>query len=90
MNLLISKLSQIVTWEPPKVKNGELTNYIVKASLISDDPELLEQRNYCEERTLSGKIIAIGCHISHSLNFQLSEKAKKKRLYRRQSYTSRS
>lgn len=33
--------------------NGEITNYIVKASLIYDDPELLQQRNYCRERMLS-------------------------------------
>ncbi|KAJ6634889.1 Insulin-like receptor [Pseudolycoriella hygida] len=41
--------SLIVTWEPPKVLNGKITNYIVKASLIYDDPEILKHRNYCDE-----------------------------------------
>ncbi|XP_037039438.1 insulin-like receptor isoform X2 [Bradysia coprophila] len=41
--------SFIVNWEPPKVANGELTNYIVRATLVNDDPFILSQRNYCDE-----------------------------------------
>ncbi|KAJ6635921.1 Insulin-like receptor, partial [Pseudolycoriella hygida] len=41
--------SLIVTWEPPKASNGILTNYIVKASLIKDNVDVLQDRNYCEE-----------------------------------------
>ncbi|KAJ6635296.1 Insulin-like receptor [Pseudolycoriella hygida] len=39
----------VIKWEPPEKPNGRLTIYIVKAALIHDDPELLNQRNYCEE-----------------------------------------
>ncbi|XP_037048445.1 insulin-like receptor [Bradysia coprophila] len=39
--------SLVVEWDQPKEPNGKLTNYVVRASLIRDDPQILHNRNFC-------------------------------------------
>lgn len=39
----------MISWEPPKKPRGNITNYIIKAKLIPENPELLAQRNYCDD-----------------------------------------
>lgn len=41
---------QTISWEPPKKANGKLTIYVIKVTLAYDDEQLLDQRNYCDER----------------------------------------
>lgn len=42
-----------MTWEHPKKVNGNLTHYVLKARLITQDRTILTHRNYCNERKAS-------------------------------------
>ncbi|XP_055327050.1 insulin-like receptor [Sitodiplosis mosellana] len=39
----------MVKWSPPVEANGNITKYVVKCTIIPDDPQLLDLRNYCNE-----------------------------------------
>lgn len=41
---------QTINWEPPRKTNGNITKFIIEGTLVSDDAQLLGQRNYCTER----------------------------------------
>lgn len=40
----------VIEWEPPLHANGNLTSYVVILEIKEDSKQLLEQRNYCNER----------------------------------------
>lgn len=40
----------MVKWGPPVRAHGNLTQYVIKCSIVEEDEKLLEQRNYCNER----------------------------------------
>ncbi|KAK1131015.1 hypothetical protein K0M31_017318 [Melipona bicolor] len=40
----------ILSWLPPLHKNGNLTHYRIFGRWEPDDPNFIDQRNYCEER----------------------------------------
>ncbi|KOC66875.1 Insulin-like receptor [Habropoda laboriosa] len=42
----------ILSWLPPLHKNGNLSNYKIVGRLERDDPNFIDQRNYCDEPIL--------------------------------------
>lgn len=40
----------VIHWSPPATPNGNVTHYVVTGTWERDDPDFLEQRNYCSER----------------------------------------
>lgn len=46
----------ILEWDPPKKAKGNLTTYIIKATLASDDSVVADQANYCSESTPEEKL----------------------------------
>lgn len=40
----------VISWDPPKRPNGNVTYYIVEGSNEEDLSGLINQRNYCSER----------------------------------------
>nr|UVJ47537.1 insulin receptor [Lasioderma serricorne] len=45
----ISSTKIQLKWLPPDHPNGELSHYVITGYFVRDDPEFLEQRNYCRE-----------------------------------------
>lgn len=43
----------VISWDPPKRPNGNVTYYIVEGSNEEDLSGLINQRNYCSERMYS-------------------------------------
>lgn len=46
----LSLNSQTVRWGPPIHVHGNLTKYIIKCTMVEEDNELLNQRDYCSDR----------------------------------------
>lgn len=42
----------VMSWLPPLHKNGNLTHYRIIGRWEPDDPNFIDQRNYCDERNL--------------------------------------
>nr|CDI30232.1 Insulin Receptor [Blattella germanica] len=42
----------IIKWLPPQYPNGNVTHYLITGTLMKDNQQLLEQRNYCREPPL--------------------------------------
>jgi len=47
----------VISWFPPLHKNGNLTHYRIVGRWEPDDPNFIDQRNYCDERNLNHLII---------------------------------
>lgn len=43
----------MIKWSPPPQAHGNLTKYIIKCEIVNESTQLLEQRNYCNERKFS-------------------------------------
>ena len=43
----------LVKWQPPQHANGNVTHYLIIGTVMKDNQQLLDQRNYCQEREFS-------------------------------------
>lgn len=43
-----------LTWKPPSHPHGKLIKYIIKGFHLKDDQKVLDQRNYCKNKTFPG------------------------------------